>query len=71
MPEKTPPQKRTRADAGRIGGLATSRKHGRKHFQKIGRKGGSAERRKEGGDHPLPCETCGKTFSYAHRCPLV
>lgn len=30
----------TKAEAGRLGGLANAKKHGREHFRKIGSKGG-------------------------------
>ena len=34
-----PKQKLTKAQAGRLGGLATKARHGRAHFQAAGRKG--------------------------------
>lgn len=36
------PKAPTKADAGRLGGLATVRRHGRAHMAKIGKRGAAA-----------------------------
>lgn len=38
-------------EAGRRGGLATKKRHGKKHFINAGRKGGLAPTKKEISDH--------------------
>jgi general stress protein YciG len=41
----------TKAEAGRLGGLATQRKHGPEHFRSAGRKGGHATLAAHGTEH--------------------
>jgi general stress protein YciG len=43
--------KLTKAEAGRLGGLQTQRRHGRQHFQQAGRKGGQATLETHGREH--------------------
>ena len=43
--------KLTKAEAGRLGGLQTKRRHGRQHFQQAGRKGGRATVATHGAEH--------------------
>ena len=44
-------KKLTKAEAGRLGGLQTKRRHGRQHFQQAGRKGGQATLETHGREH--------------------
>jgi general stress protein YciG len=43
--------KLTKAEAGRLGGLQTKRRHGRQHYQEAGRKGGKATLETHGTEH--------------------
>jgi hypothetical protein len=46
-----PKKKLTKAEAGRLGGLATKKRHGRPHYQQAGRKGRHATLQAHGTEH--------------------
>src|SRR5262249_45031938 len=51
MSAQQPPRKLTKAEARRLGGLTTKRRHGTEHFRRAGSLGGKALLQKYGPEH--------------------